>query len=336
MNANNGGIARRVFIGFLFFFLALPATAGRAAAASPTPKLRAVYNAPSGAMSPLWVGDVAGLFQKNGVDVEVKYIASTSSVQAMVGGSEDVGLVGNQGIDADLEGARTIYLATTLPVFVFHLYARPDIRTVRELKGKVVVASQRASSTDYAMRIVLRRFGLIPDRDVRIFYAGSMPGLLSAVSSGNASAGLMSAPTTLKARAAGLKEILNVTKLKIPFLFVGVLTTDKVLRERGEALTRFLKGYLESIAVIRRDKKTTLKAMAKYLKTNNARVLDAVYEEYYDVFPKVPLMTTAQVQAVLDVSSSPRARQMKPRDFYDNSLLEKIEGSGFIDSLYSH
>jgi len=145
----------------------------------------------------------------------------------------------------------------------------------------------------------------------------------------------MSAPTSLKAAAAGIKPILNITDLKIPFLFTAVLSSPKVMREKNEALTRFLRGYIEALALIRKDKETTMKSMGKYLKTTDREVLESVYEDYKDVFPQVPLMTAAEVKAVLDVAKSPKARQMKPEEFYDNGLVQKIQASGFIDAVNS-
>src|SRR6267378_6253407 len=166
--------------------------------------LRAVYNALSGVMAPIWVAQDAGLFTKHGVNVDLKYLAATTAVQGMLGGGEEIGLVGNQGIDAKLEGADLIYVASGLPVFVFQIYGRPETKTLADLKGKVVAVTQPAASTDYAMRIVLKRNGLEPDKDVRILYAQDINGVLTSVSAGNAAAGIMSAPTSIRAKAAGL------------------------------------------------------------------------------------------------------------------------------------
>jgi ABC-type nitrate/sulfonate/bicarbonate transport system substrate-binding protein len=251
----------------------------------------------------------------------------------MVGGGEEIGLVGNQGIDAKLEGADLIYVASGLPVFVFQIYARSDIKSMADLKGKVVAVTQPAASTDYAMRIALKKNGLEPDKDVRILYAQDINGVLTSVSAGNAAAGIMSAPTSIRAKAAGLKPLVDVTALKIPFLFTGVLSSPRVIRDKSEAVTRFLRGYIESLAVIRKDKETTTRSMAKFLKTNDPAVLDSVYEEYKDVFPVTPLVSTAEVKAVLDVAKSPKAKQMKPEEFFDNSLVQKIQASGFIDQV---
>ena len=218
--------------------------------------LRAVYNALSGVMAPIWVAQDAGLFSKQGVNVDLKYLAATTAVQGMVGGGEEVGLVGGQGIDAKLEGADLTYIASCLPVFVFQIYARAEVKSLADLKGKVVAVTQPAASTDYAMRIVLKRNGLEPDKDVKILYAQDINGVLTNVSAGNAAAGIMSAPTSIRANAAGLRSIVDVTSLKIPFLFTGVLSSPKVVRDKNEALTRFLRGYIESLAVIRKDKES--------------------------------------------------------------------------------
>ena len=316
----------------LIIVLAAAMLIARAASAQEM-SLRAVYNAVSGVMAPIWVGQEGGLFTKHGVNVDLKYLAATTAVQGMVGGGEEVGLVGNQGIDAKLEGADLIYVASGLPTFVFQVYGRPEIKSMADLKGKVVAVTQPSASTDYAMRIVLKRNGLEPDKDVKILYAQDIAAVFTSVSNGNASAGIMSAPTSLKAKAAGLKPILNITELRIPFLFTGMLSSPKIMREKNEALTRFLRGYIEAMAVIRRDKETTMKSMGKFLKTNDREVLESVYDDYKDVFPQVPLMTAAEVKAVLDVAKSPKAKQMKPEEFFDNSLVQKIQASGFIDAV---
>lgn len=66
------------------------------------PSLRSLYNAISEVMGPVWVAQNSLLFTKHGVNVELKYFAATTAVQAMVAGAEDIGLVGNQGVDAKL------------------------------------------------------------------------------------------------------------------------------------------------------------------------------------------------------------------------------------------
>jgi NitT/TauT family transport system substrate-binding protein len=306
-----------------------------AARAAEAPSLRVVYNALGGSMAPVWVAQELGLFGKHGLQHNLNYLAASTAVQALAAGSEEIGLVGNQCVDVALEGAETVYVASAVPRFIFHLYGDPAIKSVADLKGKVVAATQPSASTDYATRIVLRRFGLVPDKDVKIVYAGSMPALVSMLKAGNAVAGLISAPTSFQVQELGFKSILNVSELNIPFLFVGVCATRKVVQQKPDAVNRFLRAYVESIAIIRRDKESAVKAMGKFLKTDNRRALEGIYDEYGDAFPRVPVMSREEVKAVLDVAKSPKAGQAKPEEFYDNSFVQKLDSSGFINSLYA-
>jgi ABC-type nitrate/sulfonate/bicarbonate transport system substrate-binding protein len=299
------------------------------------PALRGLHNALGGTMTPVFVAQDLGLFAKHGLEHSLHYIAATTGVQALAAGSEEIGLVGNQCVDVGLEGADTVYIASTASRFIFQLYGAPSIKTVADLKGQVVGATQPAASTDYAMRMLLRKYNLAPDKDVKIIYAGSSPALLSMLKAGNAVAGLMNPPAIYQAQAVGMKQIVNVTELNMPFIFVAVCTTKKVLQQKPDAIDRYLRAYTEAISVVLRDKETTLKIMGKNMKMENRKWVEAVYDDIAGVLQRKPYMTKLAVQAVLDVVKSPKAKQAKPETFFDNSFLQRVDSSGFIDSLYA-
>jgi hypothetical protein len=74
--------------------------------------------------------------------------------------------------------------------------------------------------------------------------------------------------------------------------------------------------------------------MGKQMKMENRQWVEAVYNDVVGVLQRVPYMTKAEVQAVLDVVKSPKGVRAKPEVFYDNSFVEKLDASGFIKSLY--
>jgi len=318
------------FVALLVLQLILTANAMTAEA----PALRGVHNALGGTMTPVFVAQDLGLFAKHGLQHSLQYIAATTAIQALAAGSEEIGLVGNQCVDVALEGADLVYIANTASRFIFRLYGDPAIKSVADLKGKVIAATQPAASTDYAARILLRKYGLVPDKDVKIIYAGSSPALLSLLKGGNAAAGLINPPATYQAQELGLKQITNVTDLNIPFIFVAVCTTRKVLQQKPDAITRYLRAYTEAISIILRDKETALKVMARNMKMDNRQWVEAVYDDVAGVLQRAPYMSKAEVQAVLEVVKNPKGDQAKPEDFFDNSFLQKLEFSGYINSLY--
>jgi ABC-type nitrate/sulfonate/bicarbonate transport system substrate-binding protein len=308
---------------------------GSALFGAETPALRGLHNALGGTMTPAFIAQDLGLFSKHGLEHSLQYIPATTGVQALAAGSEEIGLVGNQCVDVGLEGADTVYVASTASRFIFQLYGAPSIKSVADLNGKVVAATQPAASTDYAMRMLLRKYNLVPDKDVKIIYAGSSPALMSMPKGGNAVAGLMNAPVIYQAQEIGMRQIVNVTELNIPFIFVAVCTTKRVLQQKPEAISRYLRAYTESISVILRDKETTLKIMGKRMKMDNRKWVEAVYDDITKVLERTPYMTPLEVQAVLDVVKTPKGIQAKPETFFDNSFLQKVEASGFISSLYA-
>ena len=64
------------------------------------------------------------------------------------------------------------------------------------------------------------------------------------------------------------------------------------------------------------DKETTTRALGKYLKTTDREVLESVYEDYENVFPQVPLMTAAEVKAVLDIAKESQGKADETRGFF--------------------
>jgi ABC-type nitrate/sulfonate/bicarbonate transport system substrate-binding protein len=315
--------------------LAVQFAAAARLAAGEAPALRGVHNSMGGTMAPAFVAQELGLFSKHGLQHSLHYIAATTAIQALAAGSEDIGLVGNQCVDIALEGADLVYIASTASRFIFQLYGDPAIKSVADLKGKVVAATQPAASTDYAARILLRKNGLVPDKDVKIIYAGSSPALMSMLKAGNASAGLINAPAIYQAQELGMKQIVNVTELNIPFIFVAVCTTKRVLQQKPDAVIRYLRAYTEAISVILRDKETALKIMGRYMKMDNRLWVEAVYNDVAAVLQRTPYMNKAEVQAVLEVVKNPKGTQMKPEDFFENFYLQKVDSGGFINSLYT-
>lgn len=313
---------------------ALALLAGATVNAAEAPLLRGMHNALGGTMTPLFVAQDLGLFVKHGLQHHLSYLPATTAVQALVAGSEEIGFVGNQCIDVGLEGADTIYVAATASRFIFQLYGEPALKTVADLKGKVIVVTQPAASTDYAARIVLRKHGLVPDKDVKIVYAGNSPAQLTMLKSGHAAAALINAPVIYQAQELGMKPILNITEQNIPFIFVGVCTTRKVIQQKPDAVSRYLRAYVEAISIILRDKEAALKIMSKHMKMDNRLWLEAVYDDIAKVLPRAPYMTKAEVQAVLEVVKNPKGAAVKAEDFYDNSFIQKIDAGGFISQLY--
>jgi NitT/TauT family transport system substrate-binding protein len=250
-----------VFLILQFFFIL---SAGSAQGET----IRIAYSAISGAMSPLWVAHDFGLFRRQGLDVQLLYIGGGSVVtQALLGGDvQFVRLGASAVIQSSLRGANLKMIANTINTLVFSLMSRPEIQAAKDLKGKKVGVTRLGGSTDFALELALKKWGLRRGPDVAVLQTGGMPQLLGAISGGVVDAGVISPPTNLTAAKLGLKELVDFGDIGIVYPNSPLATTQPFLeKNRGTAL-RLLRAYSEGIHRVKIDREGTIKVLAKYTK----------------------------------------------------------------------
>jgi ABC-type nitrate/sulfonate/bicarbonate transport system substrate-binding protein len=306
-------------------------------AARPMP-LRVAGSGISGNMLTPWAAYEGGFFEKHGLLVEgIPDIASsTTAVQTLLARDIDViNIAPNAAIEASLKGGvRLVAIANAPPGTGFWLYAAPEIPSVEALRGKRIGANQVGSSTYYAVEYVLREHGLQIGRDVEVLSVGNQPAQLAALQQGHVQAAVLSAPTTARARRAGFAPLLDLNT--VPYNANGPVVRRELLEEPAgrDLLLRYLKAYVEAIAHLRQDRAFAYQVLQKYLQTDDPEVLEEVYSAY---LPKrVPLVVPEGVRRVLEdlAARDPAALSAAPEQFYDNSLIEELERSGFIGALY--
>jgi ABC-type nitrate/sulfonate/bicarbonate transport system substrate-binding protein len=205
---------------------------------------------------------------------------------------------------------------------------------VADLRGKVLAVTVPGATTDFAARVLLQQAGLAPGRDLKLLYLKGMAEILAGITQGNADAGIFTSPTTLKARQAGLKELINVTEKNIPMIHAAFATTKEYLKTQPDNVRRFLQGYLEGIKVARADAELAKQMIGKYTKTTDRDDLEDSYRTFLPAWEKFPAVPPAAVQTMLNFANHPAAKGAKPETFIDNSALIELEKSGFVDRLY--
>ena len=294
------------------------------------------YAQPSGAFTPIWVAYEAGLFRKYGLNATLQLLTPQVSAQAVISEEADFYTDGPDLINARLHGGQVKYFAGTIQQLVFQIWGAKEIKTVQDLKGKAVAASTPRAALDTATREALKRNGLVPDKDVQILYVQTVPASLSAVLGGKTSAGTLSAPNTIKAKDSGLNLLVDVGKLNVPAFQVVYGTTEKYLKNHPNTVFAFLKAMAEAVVLSKKDAALAKKAIAKYVKIDDAPTLDGTYEAFA---PYWSMSLGVRPEAIkgqfeyLDEKEFPNAKNADPKEFYDNSFVEALAKSGFLKNL---
>jgi len=322
---------RRLILILLLSFLPL-ARFGEAA----PPTIKVGYPQLSGGSMPLWVINDNKLDQRYGVDVKTIYIAGGATLtHSLVAGDIDIALTGGAVVGAVLSGADLTWVGIGLSTYGFTVYAKPEIKDIQDLRGKIFGVITRGASSDHAAIALFNRYGMKAGQDVKFLYFARQGDLLAALDKGVVVAGVFSSPTTVMAKRLGFKQLVNIANFKLPYPHNAVATRKTLVRQNPELIKGFLKAYLAAIKIIHEEPEVAKRALTRFLGTKDSEMIEDSYSSLAPLFLKVPYMPEEAVRTVLSLSDHPKAAQANPKDFFDNHLLKELEDSGFVKELYS-
>ena len=297
-------------------------------------KVRVAFSAIAVSQGVLWVADVGGLLNKNGISAEIIY--TRAAIETLVAGEVDFAqMTGSLMSSARLQGADPVMIAGVQDTLDDRLITRPNIKSMEDLRGKRIGVFRFGSASHLRLIYVLPRYGL-SERDVTLLQVGDSPERLIALSGGAIDATLLSPPDHLEALRAGMKVLLNLRDLNVPYQGSGLVTTQRVLARKRDIARRFLKAYVEAIHMVKTNPDISKKAFAKYRQTKDEKRIEDAYQALRELIKPKPYPSIEGFRTIIKDASEriPAAKTANPKDFIDISLLEELDKSGFIDALY--
>lgn len=305
--------------------------------ATPTPvpltHMTVAYSNVSATIMPEWVAQDAGIFQKHGLEVDLQYAASATSVSAVVSGQMQVATVGlSEVVGAITGGADLLVIATQVPAYPYYFEVAPSIQSAADLRGKAVGISRTGSSSDIATRVVLKKFGLDPDKDVQLVQTGSVTDRGAAMQSGAIQAAVASPPETLAAERLGWHKLYDLAGLGLPAVTLG-LVVQRGYRDANRAvLQSYVDSVVEGIALTKSDR-----ARAEALLKSNVNIeaqedLDVTYDYYSGntLLPSLPYPRPEQFGDTLAIlgQSNEKIAGLDVTSLLDPSFVKSAEDRG--------
>lgn len=302
-------------------------------------RLRIAYSSISAAYTGIWVAQDAGFLAKEGLDSQIIFIGSaTQLAQVLVAGDVDIASLGGGPVmAASLSGADLKVIGNNVNKLIFSLHARPEIKSIEELRGKRIAVSRFGSSSDVAARHALRKYNLDPLKDITLMQLGTMSNMFGALKSGAVEASMVSPPTQFLSEKMGFKEILSVTDMDLAYPNPAMAVSGDLIRRRPDIIDRFLRAYVRAIHRARIDRDSTIKTLAKYTTVTDSALLARSYDFYMSkVLERAPYINLQGMQNALDdvARTVPAAKNAKPEQFVDLRFLDRIEKSGLLRELY--
>lgn len=297
---------------------------------------------------PYIVAKEEGIFAKHGIDADL-YITS-GAAQTVRASNVNVPAqfvrAGDSPADISTGGgspvivARTtnvreldrVILATTDHIVRWHVFAKPEITKLEQLKGKRLGVSGYGSCSGFIGRLIAKKMGWNPDQDLSIMY-GSLG--VEWLQKGAVDAVVLDETPYAYATSIGLKPLVALREWNEPIPCSGVSATKTWLAQGNnrETAKSFLKALVESIALMKKDQAVVNRAIAKWYGITDPQRQKLMWEGAQEM-PAKPYPAVAGIKKVMELFDYHEMRQHKAEDFYDDSLMKEIDKSGFIDALY--
>jgi NitT/TauT family transport system substrate-binding protein len=306
--------------------------------ASAQERLRLAWAGFSPTNSPIWVIEDRKLLQKQGVQPEIIAInASPTVLQALLANEIEAASISVTTLTSSrLAGADTVMILGVVPTFVDHIASLQSITSVEQLKGKTGGVNRLGSTSDLGLRLALRRLGIEPDRDVKIIPTGGTAERFAALSKGITQFTIIPEPFLTQAERLGFKNLFNISDLKIPFWWNGILSRETIVKTKRPLLLKLSRAMVEAMHILKTEKEYAKSLFKKNLGVSDPDGLERAYRDYSNAFPEIPYPTPDGVKTMLDdlARSNPKAAAADPKTYVDPSLIRELETSGFIKQLY--
>jgi NitT/TauT family transport system substrate-binding protein len=259
------------------------------------------------------------------LDVRMLLIRGGSlAVQLLVTGQSPVGLIGGTSAAyAYMQGNKDVVVISRLQnVMAYTLGAKPEIQKPEDIKGKKLAVSRFGSTSDFVAEYALKHLGL-KKTDVTMIQIGLEGDRLLAMQRGDISLSVFSPIITPVVKKAGMRILLDLEELKVPYLLTGHGTTRSFLEKNRSVAVRFMRASILAIKRIKNDRPFAEKVLAKYVRTSDEEAVRTALEHQIKILPDIPYPLEDGIKTILEdlARSSPEARNIAPSALIDTTVV---------------
>jgi NitT/TauT family transport system substrate-binding protein len=259
----------------MFAFLAISlAVLVSQVAAHGADKIRIGF-APGASSTPFPLAQKKGFLKEEGFEAEIIRMSSTVAAAALASGEADY-VTGISALRGAIQGLPLKVVASFIQGSSQTLVARGDIKTVRELRGKTIVIGTPGGSPDRHARLMVRHFGLEPEKDVKFASGGLTEGRLARLQQGLSDATVLPVPLDLQARKMGLNVLARAYEI-FTYPEGGLITTTMKIKGRPDEVKRVIRAGIKASRYIKANRDGTIQFLMEWQMTDR-EIATGTYE----------------------------------------------------------
>jgi NitT/TauT family transport system substrate-binding protein len=239
-----------------------------------------------------------GMFRDEGLDVELIRMNANVSVTALSTGDIDYTMVFASVVRGALRGLPMKVVASFMDSSTHLLIARPEYKTIRDLKGKTLAVSNYGATSDVAARMMMKQGGVDPEKELKIIQLGAERGRYAALREGIVDVAVLSPPTDTDAQRQGYRILSRFHEhFKLPFTGVG--TNLRKLKEKPDEVKRMVEAMLRANRFVRSNREGTIQTMMEWIKVDRESAV-ATYDSTWKIFSEDGGLSESGLKLVID------------------------------------
>ena len=248
-------------IGFIFATGSLPAAAAD--------RVKLALPAKSMGYLPLFIAAHRGFFKDEAIDIEIPMMLPQLAHNALMSGEVDYHGVADSALHLAARGAplKAIFFGAMRPNYF--LMAKPQVKSVSELRGKLIGMVRFGDTVELATRIALSREGLDPQKDAIPIMIGLPTTRVAALAAGSIDATIAVPPDNVLLKQKGFRELLFLGDA-VEFPSNGFATTDRQLTEKRDLTKRTLRALYRGLTFARERPDDSIQIIEREWKVDNA------------------------------------------------------------------
>jgi NitT/TauT family transport system substrate-binding protein len=266
-----------------------------------------------------------GFFKEEGLEAEVIRMNANVAIAALAGGDCDYTMVFGSVVRAAIRGLPVKVVASFIDSSTHALIARPEVKSVQELKGKTMGVQAYGATDHVAAAMMLKHFGVDPDKEIKTVALGSAAARLAALKEGVVDVAVVAPPADAEAKKLGFSILTRAYEV-FNFPFVGLGTQVKKIQEKPDEVKRTIKALIKANRFLRQNRDGAIQVLVEWGRTE--RDLAAVaYDSSVKVFNMDGNIPENGLRSVIEQAKQDAkiAREIALGEVSDMTLLREAQ-----------
>jgi NitT/TauT family transport system substrate-binding protein len=234
---------------------------------------------------PFVIAEEKGFFKGEGLNAIVVIMQNQVVVNGVVTRNVDYGGTFSNFVGAAISGLPVRIVMSAMDGSDHYLVTSANVKRVEDLKGKTFGISSFGGTPHSEAVMILRKYGMNPEKDVTFLQIGGSSSRYTALESGSIQAAMLVPPFNNFAQKRGFNQLLSFNEImNIPL--GGLAVHTQKMKEKPDEIVRMIKAVLKATDYIRNRKSEILAFLQAQWGIKEGDVRESIYRDMVSLYTR--------------------------------------------------